>query len=295
MLVKGDIFAHDQLVGRHRAAIATVEFRRRRWRKMITTGLEGACGDRAARVLSAALIFRGKPDFPSEREDLESFLRTELMAAAAAVIGHERATYLIAELSSSIDNATGVARISLTQKRVRSSQPPSDGAATDGVREIPTAEQYVGFVEKTASQPSSRPSMGSLPSGRQSLRQVRDARRNAQRRPVLILSASSYAARAVTLEHGSRVEVIHHDDPVLFESEYQALLPRNPVVLLDGRGRFREFCHRFAKRCDPFTRCVLWGFGSEEDEFGENMIPSVSSLTPEDLSMIVGRFLQTRG
>lgn len=296
-------------MGRHRAADVSVEFRRRRWRKLITAGLEGACGDRAARVLSAALIFRGSPNFPGEREELDSFLRTELMAAATAVIGHDQATSLIGELLSTIENGTGVARISLTQKRVRNNTPGAEELGAQlGSFDAATGDHEAllsGTHSSAPAQPVMRvssprgsllPSGGSRPPVRNSL-----PRRKAQSlpprsdratgRPVLILSASSFAARAVTLEHGGRIDVRHHYDPVMFEADYQALRDQNPILLLDGRGRHRSFCKEFVARCDPSLRCVLWGFGADL-ELSDAMIPSVASLQPEDLSMLVGRFLR---
>lgn len=286
-------------MGRHRAADASVELRRRRWRKILSTGLEGACGDRAARVLSAALIFRGSPEFPSDRDELEDFLRTELTAAAAAVMGHDDATDLVASLIRSIDDATGVARISLTQRRVRRSTPGTlsevqAAAPSKRESEAPTSEK-LGLSHPGPMSTSLAPSMRHARTSMTRTRQ-RSFRPSAQpvRRPVLILSASSFAARAIKLEHGDAVDVRHHYDPTMFEADFHALVQRNPIVLLDGRGRFRAFSRDFAGRCDSFVRCILWGFGADMS-VGESMIPSVSSLTPEDLSMLVGRLLQSRG
>lgn len=244
--------------------------------RVIRRELSAVCGEAAEDVLTIALMFASESRVPHDTARLHAFIHGELKQTLGRVEGKlvaQTTTEILASLlfdDSPSSSCTEAPKWSLTQLRgseaygnLRATTRPSDGLASASGGACP------GF---------------SLPVARA----VRASHSSCM--PLVVVSEFPESAHEISRALKVEVEVHHHTDPDRLEHALEGMLPRHPVVVLDGRGRFGPECARIVEQLDPQVTILLWGQTGVESK-GKSIVRCLSSTSPAELAMLVEVFL----
>lgn len=275
------------------------KLQRAKWvQNVMRRELEAVCGEAADDVLSVALMLAAQSSVPTDTDQLRSFIFGELVQTLARLEGTLIAQTAADTLAGLLLDRTGVHRLtdapqwSLTQARTASGHQLASSQEEARLTARPRQSHTKAIVSGLGVDLDSLFADIQIEADRNRQGASEQVAQHPNPHPVLLLSEFPEPAEELQEVLATRAEIYHHPSLDFFESDLQILLPRQPVLVLDARGRYAAFSARFIQRAAPDAAVLLWGHPNSGLELpGKRMVRCLGNSSAAELAMLIDVFL----